>query len=568
MAVAFRASATSTGASITIPAGAQAGDLAILLQQSSDATTVAEVFPSGWLTTGLTGNFNTGENGTPVTRWNACWKVLVAGDPGASVTGMDGGTADAKIMVVFSGANGLSAINVLGEVGASSNTAPASQTILAASGTAPLVVIGLAGTNDAVSTFSTASPAFDAQLTAGNLRIGYKVYTSSPSNHSIAKNDEGQRNRIAGFYVTVRESQPLTPSLYSSSATFYGPTVAQAAQDLTPSLFTAAQTFYAPTVGRGAVALTPGLFTASQTFYAATVGRGAVSLTAGLYSSTATFYAPAVTTVRALSAALFTATQAFYAPTVDRGAVALAAGLYSSAATFYGPAVAATYDLAPGLFNAAASHGHVYPHTVTPGAVDLAADRFDQGAIFYSTEVVAAAVLAPARFDGTQVFYDPAVEPGAVALAADRYDAATTFYDPTVSAGGALLPSLFTDEDVFYLPTVGAGAVDLAAERFDDDDVFYGPDVGPVPWPVAPGFFANEPEFFAHTVSAASTQDIAPPLFLDADVFYEAAVGQGFSTPESRRIVLDSRSRTVPVSDLSRVAVLGSRGRVQIARPL
>jgi hypothetical protein len=559
MAVAFRASATSTGASITIPVTAQAGDLAFLMQQSSDPSSVTEVIPSGWT---ANGSLNTGSAGTPATRWTGCWKILESGDPGASVTGADGGTADAKIMVVFSGANGLSAVTPADVEGVAGGPDPASQTITAGSGAVPLVVIGIAGVNDAAATFSTASPSFDAQLTAGNLRVGYKVYTSSPADHTIDKGDEGQRNFLGGLYFEVKETQRLTPSLYTSAGAFYGPTVGLAAQPLTPGLFTNSQSFFAPAVTTSR-ALSPGLFTATGAFYAPTVGRGAVNLAAALLSASATFYAATVSrgTV-GLVAPLYTSSGAFYAPTIGRGAVGLAPGRATYASAFYGPTIGGLYSVVVGR---AQNDATFFAPTASPGAAGLAPGRFDQAGAFYGP--VVGSGLAAALVENEASFYAATISPGGVSLAPDRFDGDAIFYDGAVSTGGALLPALFTDGDAFYGPTVAAGAIALSADWFDDEDTFYGPAIGLPPYILATDLLAGEAVFYAATVASVAVQDIAPALFVDADVFYGAFVGQGTDTPIIRRLVLGSRRRDVPAEGPSRIVVLGSADRGIVARP-
>jgi hypothetical protein len=542
MAVAFRASATSTGSTITVPGTAQAGDWAVLLEMACDTVGVSRAVPSGWSDSGFDATFNTGPSGTPQATWQASTKILTSGDISASVTGLNGNTTNNKIMLVFSGATPLSGITFGSRSGAANNGDLASQAIAASGGAAPLVVVGFVGVNDAAATFSTASPSFDAQVSVGNIRAGYKVYTSSPADHTIDKTDQGQRNFMGGFYVQLRETGVLTPSLFTASGAFYGPTVAQPVQALTAALFTAAGAFYAPTA-TATRALTPSLFTAAQTFYAPTVGRGARALTPALFTAAGAFYAPTVGRgAVALTPALFTAAQTFYAPTVGRGAVGIVAPLFTSSGAFYGPTVRSPYALTAARFDAGQSF---YAATVGRGAVGLTPGLTSFGATFYAATVSA----------------------GAADIAPSRFDQESSFFAAQVSAGGALLPALFTDADVFYAPAVTAGAVGIEAARFDEDDTFFGPAVSPAPYPLAPEFFANAAEFFALTISAGGTQDVAPALFTDADIFYGAVVRHGTDTPAGRRLVLGSRRRSVPTDDLSRVVVLGSLDRVVIARP-
>lgn len=401
MAVAFRASATSTAATITIPAGAAAGDFAFLMQQSAHSTTVASVIPTGW--TAIPGTFNTGSAGSPETRWLGAYKVLEAGDPGASITGMDGDVNDQKIMVVFYGATPLSGIAFGDVLGAVNSGDIASDLIDADVGTAPLIVIGVSGCNDFAATFSTASPAFDAQLTAGNLRLGYKLYTSSPADHTIDKTDEGQRNFLGGFYVTVRETQALTPSLVTGAATVPSATIG-GTYDLTPTLVAGAVTVPSATVTPGAVGLTPSLVVDGDTFFS-----------------------PTVESFLAIDPSLFANTNTFYTPTVTPGPVGLTASLVTNSPTVHSATVLSVYALIPALF---------------------------VGGTFavYSPAVMATADIAPSLFANT-----PTVHAATVLSTYDLVQGATfigtsSIFGPTVGATYNLSPALFTNTNNVYSP--------------------------------------------------------------------------------------------------------------------
>ena len=55
--------------------------------------------------------------------------------------------------------------------------------------------------------FSTASPAFDSVIgfDAGSpyMLLGYKIYNTSPANHSIDMNDQGTFNNLLSGYVSA-----------------------------------------------------------------------------------------------------------------------------------------------------------------------------------------------------------------------------------------------------------------------------------------------------------------------------------------------------------------------------
>lgn len=115
-------------------------------------------------------------------------------------------------------------------------------------------------------------------------------------------------------------SQSLTPSLFTNTQTFYGPTLTPGAVTLSPSLLTNGQTFYAPTVAQGTATLSPYLFTNAQAFYSATASPGAVGLAPPLFTNGPSFFGPTVVpgTV-ALAPSPFTNAQTFYSADLEQG---------------------------------------------------------------------------------------------------------------------------------------------------------------------------------------------------------------------------------------------------------
>ena len=87
---------------------------------------------------------------------------------------------------------------------------PTSQTVSASGGTVPLIVFGLIQTTSSLAAFSTENPAFDNEYTSSGVttsgsayaRVGYKLYNSSPQDHSIDMNDLGTQ-RLTSFYLEV-----------------------------------------------------------------------------------------------------------------------------------------------------------------------------------------------------------------------------------------------------------------------------------------------------------------------------------------------------------------------------
>lgn len=196
--VSFRASAVSSTASITIPAGAAVGDWAILVDFAvKTAGTPSAVVPAGW-------THNTSLGGTSATsRVAVLWKILAAGEPGASITGMDGNASDQKVMLVFSANAAISTGTFASMTTETTNGNAADQTVTAGSGHAPLIVLGLAACNDAIGVFDVETPAFTAKVTQGNLVVGYIIYNASQANHSVGMADLGTGNALSSCYVEI-----------------------------------------------------------------------------------------------------------------------------------------------------------------------------------------------------------------------------------------------------------------------------------------------------------------------------------------------------------------------------
>jgi len=204
--VAFRSSATSSTNSITIPAGVQTGDVAFLFEFGSSGLDANSMWlsPPGWTTiigyaAGLTESLNSIDDTNYYLQIH--YKKMTATDASTAVTSVDA-TSDRKVMLVFSGKIDdvkIGTINNSGYTGAN----PASQTVTVSSAATPLIVFGVALDADLSGNgaFSTASPAFDGTITSA-LHVGYKIYNSSPSNHTIDMNDLGT-NWLLSFHALL-----------------------------------------------------------------------------------------------------------------------------------------------------------------------------------------------------------------------------------------------------------------------------------------------------------------------------------------------------------------------------
>lgn len=188
---------------ITVPALAAEGDLAVLFDACSHTSSglVDDITPSGWTRIARQNVLNGWEVESVVS-----YKVLEAADLGATIIGM-GYTNQSKVMLIFRPDVPITAITPSTWLTEGQITAqPAQQTAAASGQTAPLLVLGHAA-GEAGPTFSTATPAFDAEVTETSvnydLRVGYKVYNSSPADHDIRSSDAGAANVLMTGYLMV-----------------------------------------------------------------------------------------------------------------------------------------------------------------------------------------------------------------------------------------------------------------------------------------------------------------------------------------------------------------------------
>lgn len=189
----FVDSAFSLTASITIPATAQEGDIAVLMQYGSGSPTPAN--PPDFTTVATT----TDADGAVI---RTCYKHLEAGDPGAAVTGMDGPSGDRKIMLVFRPDDEIENI-VVGDVDSATGAGdPTPQAVAASGAAAPLIVFGVAS---GVSPNLSCSPAFDDVVTfLTSYQFGYQIQNGTPSDSTVSLTaSSGAARNLQSFYLSV-----------------------------------------------------------------------------------------------------------------------------------------------------------------------------------------------------------------------------------------------------------------------------------------------------------------------------------------------------------------------------
>ena len=174
----------------------QANDVALFIDYAGDLDPPTAVTPSGF-----TNIVNTSGENEPGARAMASWKKLAGSE--ASVAGMSAGGGFSKLGLVFRPSIDFTTLTVSTPQNSGvTNANPAAITVDPSAETIPVVLIGIGAVYLGTVAFSTASPAFDAQIAIidNDMRVGYKIYNSSPLSHSIDINDLGHANWLAGFY--------------------------------------------------------------------------------------------------------------------------------------------------------------------------------------------------------------------------------------------------------------------------------------------------------------------------------------------------------------------------------
>lgn len=197
-------SATSVNlATITAPVGIQAGDLIVML----DSPSALGIPPTAVVPTGFTSIVNTSATigGTVGMRMICSYKIAVGTEGGTSITGMDGSTADDKVILVFRGNIPITTITPADTDGAMIGTDPVAQTVTASGGASPLIVFGAYSSTNTIDprTFTVAGVAAkDGEVNSSNFNyLAWKIYNSAPADVVIDMDDEGTAMGMQSFYL-------------------------------------------------------------------------------------------------------------------------------------------------------------------------------------------------------------------------------------------------------------------------------------------------------------------------------------------------------------------------------
>lgn len=171
----FNTSASSTNNTITIPSGAAIGDLAVLLDFAGNFAGFipTTVVPSGWTSVSNKSSSTNSQGSKSIVSY----KKLVSGDPGSSITGMNGVDYDVKLMVVFTPSFPITTITVAGLAETIADVAPAAQSVAAQ--TLNYAVIGCA-TNYSYTPSWTATW-YNNTYGSSRGKLAYKLFNASPA---------------------------------------------------------------------------------------------------------------------------------------------------------------------------------------------------------------------------------------------------------------------------------------------------------------------------------------------------------------------------------------------------
>jgi hypothetical protein len=196
---AFQTSADSSAQTITCPTVSQY-DVGVLFDTATNSTTAipSNVVPSGF-TQLQTSAFSA------YYRTTLSYKVFDGTEDGATLTGMNGGFSNAKVLLVFRPNRAIVGVGTSTFLQETSTDAPASQLIAASGQAAPLIRLAVCVNGASTSVPSFTSGTFDATVSkAGadnSLRAGYAIQNTTPSNTTVSMGDNGAGNCLVSGWM-------------------------------------------------------------------------------------------------------------------------------------------------------------------------------------------------------------------------------------------------------------------------------------------------------------------------------------------------------------------------------
>jgi hypothetical protein len=195
-------------ATITIPATANAGDIAIYWDApAQNGNFIPDSTITGW--TRVINDYTTVAGGGTGSsqRQQVFIRILQTGDAGTTVPGYNGGStvgARRKIMLVFRGNIPIKTYSFNNYTFEFTTGTPTNKTISTSLAAIPAVAIGMYRAGAVIPSF-TFTPTQDGIQNGGSNAavMYYKTYNSSPSNITIGMTDNSALNYLAGFYLSV-----------------------------------------------------------------------------------------------------------------------------------------------------------------------------------------------------------------------------------------------------------------------------------------------------------------------------------------------------------------------------
>jgi len=202
--VSLAANATTTSSTITIPAAAQAGDLAVLFDQSVQSSTT---LPTTVVPTNFTSIVNTSLSGSFATRGIFSYKILVSGDPGTSITGMSGTFAQRKILAIFRPVGkGITSVELSTPQGQATDGNPTAQSILMTQSSPVLIgFIGYGNGSAQIDPRTSTGATFSELSAAISLYMKYVIFNrgDTPTDATADMDDEGFNNLLQSFWMKL-----------------------------------------------------------------------------------------------------------------------------------------------------------------------------------------------------------------------------------------------------------------------------------------------------------------------------------------------------------------------------
>ena len=204
------AAVTATAATIVMPAGLRAGDLALLFDAPAGGNS-PRVVPGGF--TSLYAIATTGSWGR---HHGVAMRIITGASEGGSVLTGSAGTVDPgtgivnsrKILLVFRGNVPIRAATYVPGVSGGTNNNPGTLTLASGAGTPPLILWGCISTTVHATTPFEApwtTPAFGAEVAVEALRVGFTIVNRGgvPANQALDMADLGSSNMLTAAYVTL-----------------------------------------------------------------------------------------------------------------------------------------------------------------------------------------------------------------------------------------------------------------------------------------------------------------------------------------------------------------------------